>query len=148
MRASRRNPRRPPNRICSCRRQERWVSRSPPGYTRTSAPAARMASPACGPAVTIPHFFPIRPTTGNVVTSEWASAKMGRSIPKYVLNASMNTMLSGLMFPPEWLPTNSTGLSSGTRSIPRTSARKYRVESSHISGSWLRFADAEDNAGR
>ena len=37
----------------------------------------------------------------------------------------MNTVVSGVRLPPEWLPTSSTGPSSGMFPSPRTSPRKY-----------------------
>ncbi len=36
----------------------------------------------------------------------------------------MKTVVSGVMLPPEWLPTIRTGPVAGIRSRPRTSARK------------------------
>jgi hypothetical protein len=55
------------------------------------------------------------------------------------LNASVKTIVSGVMLPPEWLPTSSTGPSSGMFPSPRTSARNQTLESSHISGSRSRM---------
>ena len=40
--------------------------------------------------------------------------------------ASVKTIVSGVRLPPEWLPTSSTGPSSGMLPRPRTSPRKYR----------------------
>ena len=41
-----------------------------------------------------------------------------------LLNPSVKTTVSGVMLPPEWLPTSSTGPSGGMLWRPRTSARK------------------------
>ncbi len=51
----------------------------------------------------------------------------------------MKTTVSGVMLPPEWLPTISTAPSSGMLPSPRTSPRYHRLAASHMSGSRSRM---------
>ncbi len=51
----------------------------------------------------------------------------------------MNTIVSGVRFPPEWLPTSRTGPRSGMLSMLRTSPRNQRVEISQERGRFSRM---------
>jgi hypothetical protein len=51
----------------------------------------------------------------------------------------VKTIVSGVMVPPEWFPTSSTGPSSGIFSIPRTSPRNQMLAISQDSERFSRM---------